>query len=221
MLLTTAPLLVAYLLGSVSFAWVAGWIKGVELRQHGSGNLGATNAGRVLGGRWFVIVFCCDVLKGLTPVLALRLALPPTWSLIDIPLLAVLTGLAAVLGHVFTCFHGFKGGKAVATSLGVLVGLVPVVAAMCAGLWLLVWLGAKKLAGLGSSSAVAPASVLAALAAGPAQLLLSGDPWGADVPVSVLVLVLSLLIVLRHRSNIVKMIGARGAKATTVDEASS
>jgi acyl-phosphate glycerol 3-phosphate acyltransferase len=126
----------AYLLGSVSFAWLAAKSKGLDLRQHGSGNLGATNVGRVMGRSWFFVVFFADLAKGLLPVL---LALMLVEQQQAFPSLPVLVGAAAILGHIFTCFHGFKGGKAVATALGVLIALVYMAAAIAFGVWLLVW----------------------------------------------------------------------------------
>ncbi|MFW5846405.1 MAG: glycerol-3-phosphate acyltransferase, partial [Planctomycetota bacterium] len=194
MLLISVLLLAAYLVGSVSFAWLAGRLKGVDLRQHGSGNLGATNAGRTLGGAWFAIVFIADVAKGALPVLLVRLLLPIDLVPVELPLLAVLTGAAAVLGHVFTCFHGFRGGKAVATSLGVLIGLVPLVAGLGAGIWLITWLLARKGFGMSSSDAVSPASLLAAAAIAPIQILVHEQAWGRGLPITILVLALSLLV---------------------------
>jgi glycerol-3-phosphate acyltransferase PlsY len=193
--------LAAYLLGSISFAWIAGRIKGIDLRQHGSGNLGATNAGRVLGGRWFAIVFTADLLKGLAPVLAAG------W-ISDHPWLPLATAAAAVLGHVFTCFHGFKGGKAVATSLGVLVGLAPIVAGIAGGAWLLVWLAGWTLFRQTRSSAVGPASILAAAAVVPVHLAITKEPWaGANLALSIFLCLLAGLVLVRHRSNFLKMIG--------------
>src|SRR5258705_510268 len=113
----------AYLLGSVSFAWIAGRLNGIDLRQHGSRRLSATNAGRVLGREWFFFVFALDVAKGWAPVYVVDQSLGRGGD----TLLLLSVGAAAVLGHVFTCFHGFKGGKAVATSLGVLIALLPLV----------------------------------------------------------------------------------------------
>src|SRR4051812_48693934 len=152
---------IAYVLGSVSFAFLAGKLKGIDLREHGSRNLGATNAGRVLGKPWFFAVFTLDLLKGLAAVLAgtwLAGQGHGTW----LPLAA---GAAVILGHSFTCFHRFKGGKAVATSLGVLIALVWQVAAVCFAVWLAAWLCGWLVFRLGAANAVGPASVVAAFAA--------------------------------------------------------
>ncbi len=193
-----APL-AAYLLGSLSFAWMAGRYQGVDLRLHGSGNLGATNAGRVLGARWFALVFTADVLKGLLPVLAVVHLAPATVpAAIYLPL-AVAVG--AVAGHIYTCFHGFKGGKAVATSLGVLIGLFPVVAAICFGVWLVAW-GIGCACRLGRSNAVGPASVAAAVAGPGVQLALSADPLASELPRTVFITALAVLVVIKHRSNL-------------------
>lgn len=205
--------LLAYLLGSISFAWLAGRMRGIDLRQAGSRNLGATNAGRVLGSRWFLFVFVADLGKGLAPVLVVLHLLPVEARPLSSVLLAVLTGLGVVLGHVFTCFHGFRGGKAVATSLGVLIGLAPLVAAACFGLWLLIWLLGRGL-GRSASQAVGPASVLAATAALPLHSLLSPDPWAGQLPITLLIAAIVLLIIIRHRRNIAELIGRHTVPAS-------
>jgi len=202
----------AYLLGSLSFAWMAGKYKGIDLRQHGSGNLGATNAGRVLGGRWFIAVFTADVLKGLLPVLVVTQLAPETVPGAAYLPLAVAVG--AIFGHIFTCFHGLRGGKAVATSLGVLIGLFPLVALIAFVVWLLVW-GIGCVARLGRSNAVGPASVVAAVVAPIAEVLLSRDPWGQDLPRSVFIIALAALVVIKHRSNLHKLFARRATPPTS------
>jgi glycerol-3-phosphate acyltransferase PlsY len=193
----------AYLCGSLSFAYWAGRLNGKDLRLHGSGNLGATNAGRVLGWNWFALVFTLDIAKGLAPVLLSHQAHDP-W-------LPIAVAAAAVLGHVFTCFHGFKGGKAVATSLGVLIGLAPPAAGIIFGswltTWLLCWLGLR----LKRSDAVGPASIVAALAAVPAYLVTAHPPqW----PTVVFLTLLAALVLIKHRSNFAKFVGqVRGPRS--------
>lgn len=112
----------AFLLGAIPFGFMAGKLRGVDLRAEGSGNIGATNTLRVLGIGPGVAVLLLDTLKGFAPIWAARQGffLSPWW--------VVGAGLAAVLGHTFSPFLGFKGGKGVATSLGVLIGLSPLVA---------------------------------------------------------------------------------------------
>lgn len=200
-----------YLLGSISFAWIAGRINGVDIRQHGSGNLGATNAGRVLGRHWGFAVFTADVLKGLLPVLFARWLHETQGASGSLP---VVTAAAAILGHTFTCFHGFKGGKAVATAIGVLTGLVYIVAAITFCTWVLVWAVAFSVFRLSPSNAVAPASVIGALATPVAHLLTYPQPWALlNLPLTIFIVLLSALVVVRHRSNLQRLFGGQVAPA--------
>jgi len=211
LLLIVLPL-AAYFLGSVSFAFLAGKLKGIDLREHGSGNLGATNVGRVLGGRWFATVFLCDVAKGAVPVLAARFlpaVLGYETEAVEHQVLMIAAGTGAILGHVFTLFHHFRGGKAVATSLGVLVALLPALAGLCALVWTVAWALAAFAFKAEKSAAVGPASVLAALAAPACWWLLVDDPLATDTRIlTAFVVLLSALVVIRHRSNIAKMLKA-------------
>jgi glycerol-3-phosphate acyltransferase PlsY len=115
----------SYLLGAVPFGLLIGLARGVDIRQHGSRNIGATNTGRVLGKPWGYVALILDVLKGLIPTILAR-----QW-IIHEPLnqnsllLWLLVGLAAILGHVFPVYLGFRGGKGVATSIGVGLGIYP------------------------------------------------------------------------------------------------
>src|SRR3712207_4017573 len=116
---------VAYLLGSVPFGLIVGRAKGVDPRTSGSGNIGATNVGRLLGGKFFALVFVLDLLKGLLPMIAAGLVLGFRAEDRTGYLLWLLVGFAAILGHMFSAFLKFKGGKGVATSAGVMLGLWP------------------------------------------------------------------------------------------------
>jgi glycerol-3-phosphate acyltransferase PlsY len=123
--------LTAFFLGSLPFGHWLALARGVDLRKQGSGNTGATNVGRVLGKKWGIFVFVLDLGKGwIAVVLAKSVGdLPETWS--------VTVGVFAVLGHVFSPWLGFRGGKGVATSAGILVGLAPWVALGVALIWFL------------------------------------------------------------------------------------
>lgn len=123
--------LIAFFLGSLPFGQWLALVRGVDLRSQGSGNTGATNVGRVLGKKWGIFVFVLDLGKGWIAVaLAQRIGnLPETWS--------VTVGVFAVLGHVFSPWLGFRGGKGVATSAGILIGLAPWVALGVALIWFL------------------------------------------------------------------------------------
>ena len=116
---------VAYLLGSVPFGLIVGKSRGVDPRSSGSGNIGATNVGRLLGRKFFALVFTLDLLKGLLPMLAAAYVLREVEPDRRTYVLWLLVGVAAIAGHMFSVFLGFKGGKGVATSTGVLLGLWP------------------------------------------------------------------------------------------------
>lgn len=194
-------ILFAYLLGSVPFGLLLAKLHGVDLRQVGSGNIGATNAGRMLGKKWGALCFLLDVLKGLIPML-----LVPLLGLTgpdDGPLelsLWLLVGCAAVLGHVFPVYLKFKGGKGVATSLGIVLGLWPYYTLCGIGAFVL-WAGCIYV-----WRYVSLASIIAAVAF-PVFLLiaiLSQDAWHLEQlwPLLLIAVLMCLLVVVRHRDNI-------------------
>src|SRR3954468_15758840 len=114
-LVATLAVVVAYLIGAIPFAYlVVYWAKGIDIRTVGSGNVGATNVGRVLGFRYFLLVFALDVLKGLLPTLGIPRAVAAEGF--GVPALPVLVALATILGHNFPIYLKFRGGKGVATS---------------------------------------------------------------------------------------------------------
>jgi glycerol-3-phosphate acyltransferase PlsY len=145
----------AYLLGAIPTSYLAGrLIAGIDLREHGSRNLGATNLYRVLGWRYAVPVGLLDAAKGLVPVLVFA----PRVS--SSQLFALVCGLTAVLGHVFSVFVGFKGGKGVATAAGVMLGLTPAALGVAAGVWVvLVYLTGYVSVGSIAAAAVFPLAV--------------------------------------------------------------
>ena len=123
-------LLIAYLIGGVPIGLMIGKIfRGIDVREFGSGNIGASNVWRTLGPRLGATVFVLDVVKGFAPVFLTHHRLPHA------ALLTVLVGIAAILGHNFSPFLKFRGGKGVATSLGVAIGLAPIAAAIGFAAW--------------------------------------------------------------------------------------
>jgi glycerol-3-phosphate acyltransferase PlsY len=124
--------LAAYLMGSIPTSYLVGRLNGIDLRKHGSGNLGGTNAYRVMGAAAGVPVVLVDVCKGFVPAYFF-----PAWDGAALGDLALLYGLAAIAGHVWSVFMGFRGGKGVATGAGVLMALAPTSALI----GLLVWIG--------------------------------------------------------------------------------
>ena len=151
MLEAALALLASYLLGAIPTSHlVSRLFAKIDLREHGSGNLGATNLYRVLGWKYAIPVALFDIAKGAIPVLvfAPRVA--------DSELFALACGVAAILGHVFSVFVGFKGGKGVATAAGVMLGLTPLALAVAAAVWAVLVL----LTGYVSLGSIAAAAVL-------------------------------------------------------------
>jgi glycerol-3-phosphate acyltransferase PlsY len=145
-----------YLLGSLPTGYLVGRARGVDIRREGSGNIGATNALRVLGKAAGLFVLTVDALKGLLAVLALGRWLPRTVGVAPggTDLTAVVAGVAAILGHNYTCWLGFKGGKGIATSAGVLLALMPAALGWCCLVWGVVF-ALSRYASLASISAAA------------------------------------------------------------------
>ncbi len=186
------------LLGSVPFAFLLGRLRGVDIRTIGSGNVGATNLARGAGFFWGVLAFLLDALKGWGPVMAGASWLgSPTW-------VQVSGGSLAVLGHCFSPFLRFRGGKGVATAAGVLAALDLRVFVVLILLWL-VLVGALRNAGIASSLTALAAMILGAgLFLAPATLATAGGEGSKAL--AVFLLVLSALVILRHRRNLVEFL---------------
>jgi acyl phosphate:glycerol-3-phosphate acyltransferase len=130
---TSGLILIAYLIGSIPFSFLVAKTKGVDLRKVGSGNTGASNVWRAINFRYFVVALILDILKGWLPTFLAH-------SIFPIPALwVVVVGMAAVLGHVYPIFMRFKGGKAVATTGGVILGFAPVLTLAAAIVWTVVY----------------------------------------------------------------------------------
>ena len=187
-------LLLSYLQGSVLGSLLLGRLRGVDVRQHGSGNAGATNALRVLGRGMAVAVLAIDAGKGIVAVTLIP-ALPfgPGPAL---PWVPILCAFAVVLGHVYPVFHDFKGGKGAATLIGVVLGLMPMGAAWIFAAWLLVLVmtGYVGLATL-CAALVAPLYVAAAV------------PHGLASPLGAFALIMAAFVFYTHRENIRRLLG--------------
>ncbi|MBM5825913.1 MAG: glycerol-3-phosphate 1-O-acyltransferase PlsY [Cyanobacteria bacterium M_surface_10_m2_119] len=207
MLLALFALLAGYLLGSIPAGYLAGrWLRGIDIRQEGSGSTGATNVLRVLGKGPALVVFLVDVLKGTTAVLLAKAVLEPlgvplndagtaNWSTDS---WVVAAGLAALAGHIWPVWLGWRGGKAVATALGMLLGLTWPVGLACFGIFLAV---------LSVSRIVSLSSVVAAVGL---PLLMLGwfhdQGMGLRWPYLALALLTSALVIWRHRSNLARLL---------------
>ena len=196
-------LLASYLLGAVPTSYLAGRLfRGIDLREHGSRNLGATNLYRVLGWRYAIPVGVLDAAKGLVPVLVFA----PRVSASE--LFALVCGLTAVVGHVFSVFVGFKGGKGVATAAGVMLGLAPVALGVAAAVWAaLVYLTGYVSVGSIAAAAVFPVAVL--LFDRPSRM----EMLGLDVAVAVAIIWLHRGNIQRLRKGTENRFGRRAAPA--------
>lgn len=194
----------AYLLGSVPFGLLIARAHGVDLRAVGSGNIGATNVSRALGKKWAYVCFVLDVLKGLTPMLLARamdvVSNQPTTGELFVWLLI---GCAAVCGHIFPIYLKFKGGKGVATSLGVVLGLWPyftLCGAAAFGVWAMAVLTWRY---------VSLASIIAAISFPLlfAVLMILLDSWQFSRlwPLLFVAVIMALLVVARHAENIKRL----------------
>lgn len=189
----------AYLIGSIPFGLIlCKAFKGVDIRERGSKNIGATNAGRVCGWPFFVVTFLLDFGKGLGPVLGGVAVAEAVGAGGSHSLVGVLYGVAAILGHTFPVYVGFKGGKAVATSFGVFVGLAPVAAAIAFGLWLVLFVAFRYVSLASMAGVVAAPIVYAARHRG----ALDSEHW----PILAFAAIVAVLVVVRHRANIKRLL---------------
>ena len=213
MLLVLFPL-AAYVIGATPFGFVIARAKGIDLRKAGSGNVGATNCGRTCGRGWGYLCFLMDVAKGMIPVLVVSAMFRTDWAYYDamvpksgppqwMPSIMqqtawLLTGCCAIAGHVFSFWLRFRGGKGVATSLGVVLGIWPfftAAGAVALGVWVIVTLITRY---------VSLGSIVAALAFLPAFVCLwpPMELW----PMATFASAMVALIILRHRGNISRLI---------------
>ncbi|MBA2668880.1 MAG: glycerol-3-phosphate 1-O-acyltransferase PlsY [Gemmatimonadetes bacterium] len=197
-------LVVSYLVGAIPASYLAGRaFRGIDLREHGSGNLGATNAFRVLGPGIAAPVMLFDVLKGFVPTYFFpSLVIDGAWEW------GIAFGAATVLGHVFPIYLSFRGGKGVATAAGVFLALAPV--AVLAGV--VVWIATLAL-----SRMVSLASILAAV-----TLLIALPFSSAPLAVQALGVVVAGLVIFSHRANLRRILQGRehrfGTRTTDVEE---
>ncbi len=208
-------LIAAYLIGSIPFGLIIGRLHGIDIRQHGSRNIGATNIGRVLGKKFGLLCFLLDALKGFagtfsaglatgtlgTPLAALSLESTAGWIAIAI---------AAVLGHMYSLFIGFKGGKGVATGFGALLGMWPILtipALLALGVWIIT-LTITRYISIASMSAAVTLPIWAAIlaiATGSDIIPRAADRLWAAWPLVAALAGLAALVIWKHRTNLVRL----------------
>ena len=193
---------VAYLLGSVPTGFLVGKARGIDIRQVGSGNIGATNVMRALGTKLGVIVLIADGLKGyaacawMTDLACRFFGSPDT----HVELVRIVAGLAAVLGHNYTCWLKFKGGKGIATSAGVLAALVPMALAIILSLWIVILLSTRYVS-------------LASIAA---SFTLPFATWftGGTILMTAVTGAMGALAIYKHKSNIQRLLQGTESRIT-------
>lgn len=210
--------LMAFLLGSIPFGLIIARAKGIDIRQHGSGNIGATNVLRVVGKKYGITCLLLDALKGFVPVaiavnliritgrpVQVPLGLPEAWALV-LPAaeawkgqgVQILTALAAVLGHNYSPWVGFKGGKGIATSAGVLIALMPFAVIILIAVFLAVFLTTRyvSLASLVSAAALPLLTIWGSWHHGRIQ----DGTW--NKPLFAFTVVIAVMAIWKHRSNL-------------------
>lgn len=183
-----AVALISYLLGSIPTGYLAGKLRGIDIRSVGSGNIGATNVFRALGRTAGTVVLALDILKGFC---ACRFV-PAMFEAVPSENLRIVAGIAAILGHNYTCWLRFRGGKGIATSAGVLLGWMPLVLLIVLAVWILVFAASRY---------VSLASVSAAVA-------LPAVAWFTDASgrMTVIAALVGALAVYKHRSNLRRLL---------------
>lgn len=200
--------LIAYAFGSLPFGLLtARFGRGIDIREHGSGNIGATNVARVLGAKWGLGVLLLDALKGMLPVLLVP-SLFVDSEAAGIEHLRVVCGIAAIVGHMYPCWLRFRGGKGVATALGVIVPLAPVATLWAVGVFA---------ASFGITRIVSLSSMLASCAfAGSKFWMLQPHPFSSETwSLAVFSLLVPVLIILRHRTNVVRLLRGEESRFRT------
>lgn len=198
-MVTLAVLLAgSYLLGSIPFGYLAGRLAGIDIRQAGSGNVGATNVVRVLGKKYGYPVFALDVLKGFGPVkisMLMAPGLPQHWNSPEI--FGIVAAISSVLGHLYPPWLKFKGGKGVATSAGALLALTPIATLIGVAVWIVVfWL----------TGYVSLASMTAAILLPIVILVLRSQDQNKGRPLVYSAVCVAGIVIWRHRSNLSRLI---------------
>jgi len=184
----------SYLIGSIPWGYLFARAKGVDIRQHGSGNIGAANVHRVMGKKWGYVVFLCDLLKGLLSVklgalIAAHFQLSPVLG-------GVIAGIACVLGHDYSIWLRFKGGKGIATLAGAVLALFPLALVLFGVVWIVVFF-------IGRYTSLASICAAATLPVAVILLVANTEPdflWLVGFSIS-----MAALAIWRHRGNIVRL----------------
>lgn len=208
-------LVLSYLVGSIPISIILTKMKkGVDIRDFGSGNAGGTNVSRVLGKKYGVLVVLLDAMKGIIAVVLISrlyfgsFPFPNTTPFDDFTLVQIMAGIAAMIGHIWTIFAGFKGGKGIATGLGVLVSIVTLDLIFALGVFFLVVYVSKY---------ISLASISAAVSV-PIIMIVRENIFGVDIPsyhtLLPFIIGISFLIIYTHRANVERLLAGSENKFT-------
>jgi glycerol-3-phosphate acyltransferase PlsY len=198
MLSFAAVALLSYLLGSIPAGYVAGRMAGIDIREAGSGNIGATNVTRTLGRRYGYPVFVVDFAKGALAVcVSILLGRHVGAEPASTEIYGIVGAICCVLGHVFPVWLGFKGGKGVATSAGVLFGLMPLAAAIGAAVWVITFAATRY---------VSVASIAATMTLPVTVLGLTYARNTQGLSLFYFTVCLAAVVIFRHRSNLARLL---------------
>lgn len=193
-------LIISYLIGSIPFGFiVARIVKGIDIREFGSGNPGATNIARVLGKPYGILVFILDMLKGFLTVYFFD----QWFSSYGHNLPVIICGLGVICGHVFPAFLGFRGGKAAATGCGVFLWLVPLPLIISIAAWLLT---------VSISRYISLGSMISAVVLVVCLITLGKDPFGQGLYLTLFSILIATIIIIRHKSNIKRILNGTESK---------
>ncbi len=213
MFLLTTIIILSYLIGSIPTSIIiTKAAKGIDIREHGSGNAGGTNVMRVLGWKHGLLVILLDALKGVLAVIIVArlhygsMPFENATPFDDFTLVQIIAGISAVIGHIWTVFAGFKGGKGIATALGMLLMIVTIDMLIAIGVFILV-VTFSRYVSLGS---------LAGAVAVPLTLIVRENIFHVDIPnyntlLPFLILV-SLLVIFTHRKNVIRLLNGSESK---------
>ncbi len=198
-------LLIGYLLGGVQSAILVGRLKGIDIREQGSGNAGTTNTIRVMGKKFGAVVLVIDILKAVLAIWIAKLIFGPSHEEAKI-LIELYSGIGAILGHSYPLFFGFKGGKGIATTAGTLIG-IDIRLFLIAALLFLICFGITRIVSM--SSLLMTASV-------PIIIIVAYSGTGSiGIEAMILALMITVFTFYRHRANIQRLIDGTEAKLTS------
>ncbi|MFZ0452223.1 MAG: glycerol-3-phosphate 1-O-acyltransferase PlsY [Ignavibacteriaceae bacterium] len=215
MFLLTAIIVLSYLVGSIPTSIIVSKLaKGIDIREHGSGNAGGTNVMRVLGWKHGVLVILLDALKGVLAVVVIArlhygsIPFQNATPFDDFTLVQIIAGISAVIGHIWTVFAGFKGGKGIATALGMLLMIATIDMLVAIGVFIIV---------VSISRYVSLGSILGAIAV-PVTLIIRENIFNVDIPsyntLLPFIIALVMLVIFTHRKNVIRLINGNENKVS-------